>query len=136
MLRQQLVRRAIPISSHTPPNTISHHITKITQRLQSTSMAPKLRGRAFYESLGSPKYIVAPMVDQSEFAWRLLTRSFLPAELRTSILAYSPMLHAKLFSEKAAYRTCEKRPGSSVRKIVGLVLNARDTHACTRAEEG
>ncbi|KAM0691494.1 hypothetical protein Q7P36_010265 [Cladosporium allicinum] len=104
MLRQQLVRRAIPISSHTPPNTISHHITKITQRLQSTSMAPKLRGRAFYESLGSPKYIVAPMVDQSEFAWRLLTRSFLPPDLRTSVLAYSPMLHAKLFSEKPGYR--------------------------------
>lgn len=27
----------------------------------------KLRGRAFYESIGSPKFIVAPMVDQSEF---------------------------------------------------------------------
>ena len=28
---------------------------------------PKLFGRAFYESIGSPKYVVAPMVDQSEF---------------------------------------------------------------------
>lgn len=28
---------------------------------------PKLHGRAFYESIGSPKYILAPMVDQSEF---------------------------------------------------------------------
>lgn len=28
---------------------------------------PKLHGRAFYESLGSPKFVVAPMVDQSEF---------------------------------------------------------------------
>lgn len=27
----------------------------------------KLRGRAFYESIGSPKYVVAPMVAQSEF---------------------------------------------------------------------
>jgi len=27
----------------------------------------KLAGRAFYESLGSPKLILAPMVDQSEF---------------------------------------------------------------------
>lgn len=27
----------------------------------------KLHGRAFYESIGSPKIIVAPMVDQSEF---------------------------------------------------------------------
>jgi len=27
----------------------------------------KLHGRAFYESIGSPKYVLAPMVDQSEF---------------------------------------------------------------------
>jgi hypothetical protein len=27
----------------------------------------KLTGRAFYESLGSPKMVVAPMVDRSEF---------------------------------------------------------------------
>lgn len=27
----------------------------------------KLSGRSFYESLGSPKMILAPMVDQSEF---------------------------------------------------------------------
>lgn len=27
----------------------------------------KLHGRAFYESIGSPKFVLAPMVDQSEF---------------------------------------------------------------------
>jgi len=27
----------------------------------------KLFGRKFYESIGSPKYVVAPMVDRSEF---------------------------------------------------------------------
>ncbi|CAK3799266.1 tRNA-dihydrouridine(16 17) synthase [NAD(P)(+)] [Lecanosticta acicola] len=74
-------------------------------------MAPeKLHGRAFYESIGSPKYVVAPMVDQSEFAWRLLTRSFLPPELRTTILAYSPMFHAKLFAEAPKYRAAHFEP--------------------------
>jgi hypothetical protein len=29
--------------------------------------AVKLHGRAFYESIGSPKMIIAPMVDRSEF---------------------------------------------------------------------
>lgn len=38
----------------------------------------KIRGRAFYESIGSPKYIVAPMVDQSEFVSAL---SVLPDRL-------------------------------------------------------
>lgn len=27
----------------------------------------KLHGRDFYKSLGSPRYIIAPMVDRSEF---------------------------------------------------------------------
>ncbi|OAA58549.1 dihydrouridine synthase family [Niveomyces insectorum RCEF 264] len=70
----------------------------------------KLHGRAFYESIGSPKYIVAPMVDQSEFAWRMLVRSFLPAEQRQSILAYSPMLHARLFVDSPRYRTSHFEP--------------------------
>ncbi|CZT18964.1 related to tRNA-dihydrouridine synthase [Ramularia collo-cygni] len=76
-------------------------------------MAPvqqKLHGRAFYESIGSPKYVVAPMVDQSEFAWRLLTRSFLPPDLRSSVLAYSPMLHAKLFTDSPKYRATHFEP--------------------------
>lgn len=42
---------------------------------------PKLHGRAFYESIGSPKYIIAPMVDQSEFV-RLPSKSHLVASFR------------------------------------------------------
>lgn len=38
---------------------------------QTSAAAPqvkeKLFGRKFYESIGSPKYVVAPMVDRSEF---------------------------------------------------------------------
>jgi hypothetical protein len=33
----------------------------------TTSKPNKLHGRAFYESIGSPKMVVAPMVDRSEF---------------------------------------------------------------------
>lgn len=75
-----------------------------------TMAKPKLHGRAFYESIGSPKYILAPMVDQSEFAWRMLTRSFMPPDLRASILAYSPMFHAKLFVEAPKYRPQHFQP--------------------------
>lgn len=32
----------------------------------------KLHGRAFYESIGSPKLVLAPMVEQSEFVRYLL----------------------------------------------------------------
>ncbi|KAK4938338.1 tRNA dihydrouridine synthase [Elasticomyces elasticus] len=64
----------------------------------------KLFGRAFYESIGSPKMIVAPMVDRSEFAWRLLTRSFLNEERSKSLLAYTPMFHARLFGQTPRVR--------------------------------
>jgi len=37
------------------------------QDIPPAIVQPKLFGRAFYESIGSPKKILAPMVDQSEF---------------------------------------------------------------------
>lgn len=38
-----------------------------TEAAKGAEPPKKLHGRAFYESIGSPKFIVAPMVDQSEF---------------------------------------------------------------------
>ncbi|KAH7632267.1 dihydrouridine synthase-domain-containing protein [Sordaria sp. MPI-SDFR-AT-0083] len=70
----------------------------------------KLHGRAFYESIGSPKYIVAPMVDQSEFVWRMLARSFLPTEEQHKLLCYTPMFHARLFTEAPKYRDSHYQP--------------------------
>ncbi|EIW73221.1 hypothetical protein TREMEDRAFT_13725, partial [Tremella mesenterica DSM 1558] len=80
---------------------------------------PKLGGYDFYHSIGSPKWVVAPMVDQSEMAWRLLSRSPLPPSIAgpsTSVtpastsktyhrhpggahLCYTPMIHAKVFAQ-------------------------------------
>ncbi|KAH4184789.1 tRNA-dihydrouridine synthase 3 [Parastagonospora nodorum] len=70
----------------------------------------KLHGRAFYESIGSPKLVLAPMVEQSEFAWRLLSRSFLPPDQQKSLLAYTPMFHSKMFGEKSNYRDAHFQP--------------------------
>ncbi|KAI4146709.1 MAG: hypothetical protein L6R39_003354 [Caloplaca ligustica] len=51
------------------------------------------------------------MVDQSEFAWRLLTRSFLPgAQQRSSLLAYTPMFHARLFKQTQSFRDHHFQP--------------------------
>lgn len=58
----------------------------------------KLKGRELFRAMGCPKAIVAPMVDQSELGWRLISRRY------GAKLCYTPMFHARMFGENKHYR--------------------------------
>jgi tRNA-dihydrouridine synthase 1 len=60
--------------------------------------AAMLTGQSWWASLGSPRRVAAPMVAQSELAFRLLARRY-GAEL-----CYTPMFLAKLYASVPEYR--------------------------------
>ncbi|XP_075159478.1 dihydrouridine synthase 1 [Haematobia irritans] len=93
----------------------------------------KLSGYDFYhKTLKSPKYVVAPMVDQSELAWRMMCRKY------KADLCYSPMFHSNLFANDIKYRkdalqTCpEDRPliiqfcGNDPKVLLNAAMLAQD----------
>jgi tRNA-dihydrouridine synthase 1 len=82
-------------------------------------------GRELFNKLGRPTKIVAPMVDGSELAWRIISRRY-GAEL-----CYSPMLHSRLFSQDKKFRDqfiCEMdgQPGLDRPLIIQFCANDPD----------
>lgn len=66
-----------------------------------SSTARVERAWAHWTKLGRPKYIVAPMVDNSELPFRILCRKY------GAQGAYTPMLHSRIFTESEKYRAEE-----------------------------
>ena len=52
--------------------------------------------------------VMAPMVDQSELAFRLLCRRY------NTGVTYTPMFHAKIFSERPSVGGARRRPCARV----------------------
>ena len=62
------------------------------------SRKERLRRFDWWNSMGSPKHVTAPMVDLSELAFRMMTRKY------GADLCYTPMLNASNFADSAVYR--------------------------------
>ncbi|KAJ2501366.1 tRNA dihydrouridine synthase [Coemansia sp. RSA 1972] len=71
----------------------------------------RLRGYDLFRKMGSPKHVVAPMVDQSELAWRILSRRY------DADLCYTPMFHARLFQDKK-YRDEQWQTNEDERPVI------------------
>lgn len=61
-ISNDLATTTAPMKSSPQPTTVSNGV-----ETPPNSRPKKLHGRAFYESIGSPRFVLAPMVDQSEF---------------------------------------------------------------------
>jgi hypothetical protein len=94
----------------------------LEKQLSSEKVPHAERAWSFFKSIGSPQYHVAPMVDQvweSDLSanlpdqaktnwWILHLQSELPFRIlcrrNGAQCAYTPMLHARIFTENATYR--------------------------------
>lgn len=77
-------------------NIISNTSTSRSSML--SSLKSNDNNNEFYKRLGEPKYVTAPMVAQSDIAFRLLTKKY------GSQLCYTQMIHSNNFIKSADFR--------------------------------
>jgi tRNA-dihydrouridine synthase len=80
-------------------NIARHTLCRRAPHSVGMRIAPLSMSSTFFQSIGSPKFISAPMVDQSNLAWRLLVRE------NGADLAFSQMMHARNFMTDKNYRS-------------------------------
>lgn len=83
------------VSMNIPQNTFSKMTTPVFNLCRDWN---NLLPYEMWKELGSPKYVCAPMVDQSELAFRMITRKY------GTELTFTPMVHSVLFSTQDKYR--------------------------------
>jgi hypothetical protein len=97
----------------------------------------RIHGWAFWDSIGRPRHVCAPMVEQSELAFRILCRRY------GTTLAYTPMFHARLFLEDKVYREemfNSERDGNAAigdrPLFVQFCANQPEVRECVSGSEG
>lgn len=68
------------------------------------------------QTLKSPQFILAPMVDASELPWRLLSRKY------NTQLAYTPMMNAGIFLREPRYRQEHLQSCQEDRPLIAQVI--------------
>ncbi|KAI5479226.1 trna-dihydrouridine synthase 1 [Pseudohyphozyma bogoriensis] len=100
-------------SAETTPAPVASTSTLAIPEQHPTALN-KPAGRDWWNEIGQPKYVVAPMVDQSELAWRVLSR------LHGATLCYTPMFHAALFSSPSHPQYAQNQFDTSPGSLEGL----------------
>eukprot|EP01028_Stygiella_incarcerata_P009500 TRINITY_DN45405_c0_g1_i3.p2 TRINITY_DN45405_c0_g1~~TRINITY_DN45405_c0_g1_i3.p2 ORF type:complete len:165 (+),score=28.46 TRINITY_DN45405_c0_g1_i3:82-576(+) len=90
-----------------------HPEDAVPRPLPKPSSAKKLEGFDFFRSIGSPRHILAPMVEYSELPYRMLCRNY------GAQLAYTPMIHSRLYVEQKRTRKEYFQPCEEDRPLFG-----------------